>query len=178
MAISEIQQSQTVNWNPSNIGWAAGIWEGEGSILFLEKTGSPQLSITSTDKDVIEKFKRICGTGSIGGREPRGLGKKYQYQYRTAGFQNVQALVAAFWNHLGERRRGQCEKALIAARSRGLGGKARSMLRIKDHKYNLCGHDATEENTYTNQKTKRTFCKICRKRYMSEYFKNRQKKEK
>ena len=44
-----------------DIAWAAGIFEGEGCILIDPRTRNVRLDYTSTDLDVVERFKSALG---------------------------------------------------------------------------------------------------------------------
>ena len=156
-----------------DIAWSAGLFEGEGYIGFLSKSGSPRLSISMTDLDVLEKFKAITGHGVINGPitpKPGGLAKKDYYRYHTSGFEKVQSLVAMFWNFLGDRRKDQCEKVIKIAAKRGIGNRARNKIKLRDGIFTFCGHDAVKENTYINPTNKRTFCVACRKKSMRDSY--------
>lgn len=48
------------------IAWAAGLFEGEGCISTYQ-SDSTQLTLVSTDYDVIDRFARIVGVGTVSG---------------------------------------------------------------------------------------------------------------
>lgn len=51
-----------------DLAWAAGLFEGEGTIV--QRAASPwlwQLSVASTDKDVVTTFHRVIGIGKFYG---------------------------------------------------------------------------------------------------------------
>ena len=59
-------------WNPIDLAWAAGLFEGEGCFTFQGskkartrggRLGKAQLSMT--DEDVVRKFHTIMGFGSL-----------------------------------------------------------------------------------------------------------------
>lgn len=61
------------------IAWAAGLFEGEGS--FDHSAGNahrPRATMSLTDQDVLERFMRAVGVGTIGPGKLRALerGKK------------------------------------------------------------------------------------------------------
>lgn len=59
-----------INTFNEQIAWAAGLFEGEGTIVHRKTNGSKNgwtLSISSTDKDVLEKFFKIVGCGKLYG---------------------------------------------------------------------------------------------------------------
>lgn len=54
------------------IAWAAGLFEGEGCISTYQGDHT-QLTLVSTDFDVIERFHRIVGVGTVSGPyQPNG----------------------------------------------------------------------------------------------------------
>jgi hypothetical protein len=91
------------NWSRENLAWAAGLFEGEGSISKRNNL----LTLTSTDEDVVRKFMVIVGMGRIIEWTPTAgqLGKKKQWIWNLYRQECGQALLAAFWPWLGERRR-------------------------------------------------------------------------
>lgn len=55
------------NKSSKSIEWAAGIFEGEGSIVVRPSRNAIQLTLYSTDKDVVESFHAVVSVGSIKG---------------------------------------------------------------------------------------------------------------
>ena len=53
----------------TDIAWAAGLFDGEGSVIYTNPKDRPnpriQLTLSMTDKNAVEKFQAIVGTGSI-----------------------------------------------------------------------------------------------------------------
>jgi hypothetical protein len=105
----------TLSPNREDIIWAAGLFEGEGTILLGAPKTYAQVRLGMTDRDVVERFARIMGFGAIatyqgvnGVRGPR----KPLILWRAGGYEKTQALVAAFWPWMGTRRRAQAVKAL------------------------------------------------------------------
>ena len=98
---------------PENWVWLAGLYEGEGSVVKNSK-GTCQLTVTSTDWDIIQRLRRISGVGSTLGPYIHKKNLKYKPQYRWAVYKNDDVLyvIKGIWNHLGLRRQGQCLKAL------------------------------------------------------------------
>ncbi len=95
------------NWTRENLAWAAGLFEGEGSIYPPQN----RISLTSTDRDVLDKFLSIVGVGTIRERTHMGcLGKKKQWNWVCNKQEHTQAILAAFWHWLGSRRRTKAEQ--------------------------------------------------------------------
>lgn len=95
--------------------WTAGYFEGEGSLSIRNVGDRPwiQLSLTSTDDDVLERFVETVGAGRIYGpyrlREPN---VKPQRQWRAHGWETLQRLRDEWWPWLGERRRARFDEVL------------------------------------------------------------------
>ncbi len=90
------------------VAWAAGLFEGEGCItLSPQKSGGYQRSLTmvSTDRDVIDRFRAVFGVGSIRprlGRDPR---HKQQWQWRVDRWEDLEPTLRLMLPFFGERRR-------------------------------------------------------------------------
>ena len=93
------------------IAWAAGLFEGEGSVCFGNNTVT--LSVAMTDEDVVRKFHKLIGYGYVNGPYKRNNGKwKDQWQWRSQGSQYSQITTAILWPYLGLRRRQQLKDAI------------------------------------------------------------------
>lgn len=94
-----------------NLAWAAGIFEGEGSVFSPAGTATLTLQMNMTDLDVMESFRDIMG-GKLYGPYLRTnqLGKKPRwdwYQSGEAAHESIQRLLP----YLGVRRSAQVEAA-------------------------------------------------------------------
>jgi hypothetical protein len=102
-----------------SVAWAAGLFEGEGSIgTFKTKQGeTPRLILAMVDRDVVERFRDIVGMGRlcVNRRRP-----PYQslLAWDITSFEKVQALIAMWWPWLGERRRAKAKDVLTRALAR------------------------------------------------------------
>jgi hypothetical protein len=108
----------------SEWAWAAGLFEGEGSIQVPGKRSNrpgnrlPWLSMGTTDKDVLDRFTAVVG-GKVRGPY-RGQGKNTPEHYKPiwhwqlTGIERVQATLREFWPYLGERRRARAGEAIAA----------------------------------------------------------------
>lgn len=140
-----------------DLSWAAGLFEGEGCLFFQKartyQTASMKLGMT--DKDVVTRFHAVVGLGNI--CPPRMLKSgKQLWMWQVVGFANVQAIVAAFWNYLGDRRKAKAEEVLLAARKQVSPPWKRSLC--------IRGHRLVAENMYQwvshTGKARRT-CRLC-----------------
>jgi hypothetical protein len=107
----------------ADVAWAAGLFEGEGSIgTFRSKNcETPRLVLSMTDYDVIVRLHQTVGFGRVNGPYQRNRAKptwKPQWVWSVTGFERVQALLAAWWPWLGARRRAQVTAVLMRARAR------------------------------------------------------------
>jgi hypothetical protein len=102
--------------------WAAGLFEGEGSFAagmsVHKRNKKPRLGMrmTTTDRDVAERFMKAVGVGTIRVRPQTGLGTKDVHEWGTGGFHRTQYLVAMFWPWLGTRRRARALEVLALVR--------------------------------------------------------------
>jgi hypothetical protein len=101
--------------SPSDIAWAAGLFEGEGCIYFRSNASrirNQGVTVAMTDLDVLKKFNSVVGVGKIYNSYAARTNRKALYQWRTDKFENVQYVIALFWKHLCSRRRSSAIKAL------------------------------------------------------------------
>lgn len=98
--------------------WFAGLYEGEGSLAIFNSgtTRRWQLAIAMTDRDVIEKARRIAGVGSItsharGKLHPKDE-RKTIFQWRVCARAEVADLIEQILPHLGSRRAAKARQAL------------------------------------------------------------------
>jgi len=100
------------------ISWAAGLFEGEGSIGILTNRQGlrehcyPRLQLQMADEDVVLKFWEVIGRkGSICNKKPYKKGYKSLFQWATSNRIDCEDIIELFWPYLGERRRLQAIKA-------------------------------------------------------------------
>lgn len=94
--------------------WAAGLFEGEGSITFgmrsrgvgLSSGRSCALNLGMTDRDVVSKFHNIVGVGSVYvyKRNDNDSKRKIQYRWSVKNKLGVEEVLCRLLPHLGERR--------------------------------------------------------------------------
>lgn len=98
------------------LAWAAGLFEGEGCVGFYGGK-QPVASISSTDRDVVERFRDIFGFGTIR-TKPRQAPWKDCHDWRVTNFEHVQVVIAALWPWLLTRRQAKAEEVLRSKRTR------------------------------------------------------------
>ena len=99
------------------IAWAAGLFEGEGCIHLA--VHCPVLQLNMTDEDVVRKFHTVVSCGTVSGPYGPRVGDrktKPYWAWRVSGSEYPQTLIAAFWPHLGIRRRNKAIEVLSIAR--------------------------------------------------------------
>lgn len=89
----------------TNIAWCAGLFEGEGTIIYgSTHLGPLRIKISSTDCDVLTLMRERSGVGGVSGPyDPNGFGKKPFWLWAANGHQAV-ALLGEMLPWLGDRR--------------------------------------------------------------------------
>ena len=136
--------------NINDIYWVAGMIEGEGTI-FLSKN-SPGISVTSTDKDVMQRVAKIM-MGYVNDRhwhnkKTRVIGYKPAYVVVLYGRNAIQWMMTIY-PIMGERRKEKIREVI--------GG-------WKLIKFNYCRkglHEFTVDNTYMTSKGRT--CRECKR---------------
>lgn len=104
------------------LAWAAGFFDGEGTTTGDAKAGRPRtfLSVAqSGDPDLLHRFQSaVGGLGRVNGPWAKSRGYRPQYAYQIHGFEAVQAVIAMLWPWLGETKREQASRRLLAFRGR------------------------------------------------------------
>lgn len=146
-----------------DLAWAAGLFEGEGCISVSGKGPSlaPSCCLGMTDEDIVRKFHRIIGKGSVLVRKPvpraDGTGHyKAICAWRTAGFRSTQYVIALLWNWLGARRRQRAAEILTRFRTFPI-------RRPKSCKY---GHDLS----LPGARNASGYCTICQARRHAKWY--------
>jgi hypothetical protein len=103
----------------TDIAWAAGLFEGEGCIMSSgpSRYHGIQLTLNSTDEDVVRKFYEIVGVGNFSGpfMYKSSKMKKPQWRWQTAKQAHVLFVICKFFPYLSQRRK---EKAVEVIRNR------------------------------------------------------------
>jgi hypothetical protein len=100
-----------------SIEWAAGLFEGEGSIVVRPNhAGRLQITVYNTDQDVIEMFYEAVGKiGTVKGpREvvtPKGNPGKPMYEWHAYST-NAQVVLRMLLPYFGVRRYKKAQEAL------------------------------------------------------------------
>lgn len=105
--------------DPVAIAWAAGLFEGEGSITTKRNDARSQrltvrFTLASTDLDVVEKFWHIMECGNIYGPSWRELSTKPLWTWSCSRRSEVERIARLFGPHLGVRRMAKLQECLDA----------------------------------------------------------------
>lgn len=109
------------NWSRENLAWAAALFEGEGCFSTNTNGTSPKryavMRMTSTDRDVLERFQEIVGCGAVSPAKisPASAARgtyKQPYKWQMGGRLNVYALGIAFFQWLGARRKSRFKELI------------------------------------------------------------------
>jgi len=105
-----LQQRQSlaaIGQRYTDIVWAAGLFEGEGSITHAANyPNKKNLSIGMTDKDVMERFVDVVGHGKLYGpycyKKSKNI--KPYWQWKIWKNSEVLRILKMFLPHFGKRR--------------------------------------------------------------------------
>lgn len=87
-----------------NIAWVAGLFEGEGSI---RQSDRPYFEITQVDRESLDKAFSIFPFGRVYGPYNNKKGRQAYHRWIVCKFEHVQAIMAAIWPWLSNRRKAQ-----------------------------------------------------------------------
>lgn len=115
------------------VAWAAGLFEGEGSWI-VRKTGYPQASLRSADRDVVERFAEIVGCGRIGFEDRKTANPLHSdsWYWQVGNRRDVRRLAETFMPYLGERRRTRALE--IIAATEGWESASTSKYKTEEHR--------------------------------------------
>jgi hypothetical protein len=101
--------------------WAAGIFEGEGSITFNGSGGyMPKMVMSSTDLDVLETFARVMAAGAISPRPQRAPHHKPAWSWQCHGTVAHRVFLALRpWLHKRRQERGDEVFARLSGKGPG-----------------------------------------------------------
>lgn len=104
-----------------DVAWAAGLFEGEGSIVLQHKKTAngnvwdyANLRLGMTDEDVVQMFRNIVGVGSVSPPRHRPPYKD-MYYWSCNGRNNFKVVADLLRPFLGKRRLARLEEVESAA---------------------------------------------------------------
>lgn len=99
----------------AEIGWAAGLYEGEGTIGVHPPYGV-RLIIKMTDLDVLVRWQRVIAIGKIyGPYQPKNPKHKPTWELRVANWRDIIDVCAKLLPWMCSRRQAQMEAVLAQA---------------------------------------------------------------
>lgn len=108
----------------NGIEWAAGLFEGEGSItcnLIKERNNSYRttVNIGSADKDVLDKFCEIVGVGIVLGPYKNKIAhRKDIYTWAVQNYRDCLFVIGQLYPYLSKRRKEKADEFIDVAISR------------------------------------------------------------
>lgn len=148
----------TVAVDTKSLAWAAGLFEGEGSIDVRQRKPTHKKVITatvaSTDEDVIDRLLAIFRVGAKSGPyRHRNPAHKPYWVWRVSAQSDVAAVLMTLYPLLGDRRQARAREAILAWRN------AKNM----NGKWKFCkrGHPLEGEHLYVNPTTGARQCRTC-----------------
>ena len=105
--------------NDIELGWLAGIFEGEGCLSLRRDHRRPgrrywHARVAMSDQDVIRRLHEVAGIGTMYGphyRQDRP-GNKPMWEWRVGRQEDVVNLCALLISHMGERRAEKMSKCI------------------------------------------------------------------
>lgn len=97
-----------------DLGWAAGIIEGEGCIILKKAVNKFQgrIQVNMTDEDVLIRLATILGVGTLIKNKLPTNHFKPSWRYTIAKQKDVISVLTALYPLLGLRRKEQADKVL------------------------------------------------------------------
>lgn len=165
------------NADPLDVAWAAGLFEGEGSVSVVPNTARSRriymrLDMHSTDDDVLKRFGAVVGVGRVRGPYlTNGKNHKPHHKpYWTWSITGRRALLLAthapFADQLGSRRRSRIAEVIAIL------GKQPPHSGNGNKTHCPQGHPYDEENTY-RAPTGGRMCRKCRNAQKRAYLRRK-----
>lgn len=107
--------------NSEDIAWAAGLFEGEGSIVLRPAGGKRhgiqrRLRLLMTDADVVYRLCEVLEAGKVyGPLKPESPRHKPGFVWVCSRWLDIERILRAFLPYLKARRRGMAERMLLCA---------------------------------------------------------------
>lgn len=97
-------------WTPLQIGYIAGLVDGEGCIA--KSHGRPLLTVTVTDKDIIERLVAYSGLGTVLGPYKYRSNEKQLWRWNVGKRDDLLMILQAIRPHMCARRVAKIDEAL------------------------------------------------------------------
>jgi hypothetical protein len=95
------------------VAWAAGLFEGEGTMTLNGVSRSPRVKLSMVDRDIVQRFHRIVGVGQTcewndGKNQP-------QLCWYSGAKNSVRIVIEMFLPYFGVRRKQRAAQVLARA---------------------------------------------------------------
>ncbi len=110
-----MNQRPLVDPTEAEIAWAAGLYEGEGTAIWLKSGRGQWLAVRMTDREPVQELCRIFGGNFKDGHiNPGEVGKGYKpkYMWRISAWRDIIRVSEAIYTWLSPRRKAQLDKVL------------------------------------------------------------------
>ena len=97
--------------DPSELIWAAGLFEGEGWLTYTQKTDRWQLAVEMADLDVVERFNALWKLNWFE-RAPKQDHHKITYRAYTGARDKIFEVISDLYPDLGNRRQEKADEFL------------------------------------------------------------------
>ena len=149
---------------PLKLGYAVGVFEGEGTVYVSRPNGRPNpatMRVNMTDREPLEALCEVFG-GTISGPYNKPSGRKPIYYWSLTGWTAVEAVHVQIGAYLSPRRRQQFATALADAPPPERRGNAGGYTNHRNGRKTHCnsGHPLDAENTYIHDGNRH--CRACR----------------
>lgn len=91
----------------AEIAWAAGIFEGEGTMCVRGNPGGLALVVTMKDEDVMRRFLQVVRYGKLAYQSSPSMQGNYRWVWASSTDHESTSIISMFWPFLGDRRRKQ-----------------------------------------------------------------------
>lgn len=106
----------------AEVAFAAGLFEGEGSVIVPDVSGAARMTMCSTDREPLERLIAVWGGRLYGPYRHGGRTNKPIYQWQVSGWDTVAQVYADIGALLSPRRRSQFETVLDHPRRHSVKG--------------------------------------------------------
>lgn len=144
--------------NKDELRWAAGFWDGEGTVRSPNGRSGFWMQIAQVDRRPLDRFHAaMSGLGMIyGPYQHRNKKHSPYFVWNCSKFEHAQQVMAMLWSFLCEGKRDQFKRAAIAAHNKQK-VKLKRGPKLKTHC--IHGHEMAGDNLYWWNNRRQ--CKAC-----------------